>query len=189
MDEDCDSIRAIVSRRRPRLAPSGACCRRAGTFDGSLTQEEAKTKFPRPQRSAITCRTPVIAAINGAAVGAGNHMACARHPLAPRRRSWDFVFNPPGRIPDADLCACPGLIGYARAMDLLLTATDLHRSRGRARRDARLAARLPARRWGLAARSRRPRHRRNNGPRSRRRHQNRRPADFLEETDRPAALA
>jgi enoyl-CoA hydratase/carnithine racemase len=120
-----DDIRAIVLTGAGRAFCAGAGLLAAGkTFDGSLTRDTANAKFPGPQRGADLIRTPVIAAVNGAAVGAGMTMAlrCDIMYVAEDAK-LGLVFNRRGVIPDADLLwSLPRLIGYARALDLMLTA-------------------------------------------------------------------
>lgn len=119
-----DDIRAIVLTGAGRAFCAGAGLRPSGqTFDGSLTRDDAEAKFPGARRSADQIRTPVIAAVNGAAVGAGITMALrADIMVVAEEAKLGFVFNRRGVIPDADLLwSLPRLIGYAPAMDLLLT--------------------------------------------------------------------
>jgi enoyl-CoA hydratase/carnithine racemase len=119
-----DSIRAIVLTGAGRAFCAGAGLRPAGrTFDGSLSRDDAEAKFPGPHRSAEHLRTPVIAAVNGAAVGAGITMALRADIMyVAEDAKLGFVFNRRGVIPDADLLwSLPRSIGYARAIDLLLT--------------------------------------------------------------------
>ncbi|PRZ44238.1 enoyl-CoA hydratase [Antricoccus suffuscus] len=119
-----DSIGAIVLTGAGRAFCAGAGLQPAGkTFDGSLTKEDAESKYPGAVRGADKLRTPVLAAVNGAAVGAGITMALRCDILyAAEDAKLGFVFNRRGVIPDADLLwSLPRLIGYSRAMDLLLT--------------------------------------------------------------------
>ncbi|QFG21622.1 enoyl-CoA hydratase/isomerase family protein [Actinomadura sp. WMMB 499] len=119
-----DEIRAIVLTGAGRAFCAGAGLLPAGrTFDGSLTREEAEARYPGPHRPADRIRTPVISAVNGHAVGAGMTMALrADIIVAAEDAKLGFVFNRRGVIPDADLLwSLPRLIGYSRAMDLLLT--------------------------------------------------------------------
>ncbi|GAA4510119.1 enoyl-CoA hydratase/isomerase family protein [Brevibacterium yomogidense] len=119
-----DSIRCIVLTGAGRAFCAGAGLLPAGrTFDGSLTKEEAQRRFPGQPASADRIRTPVIAAVNGSAVGAGITMALrADIIVAAEEAKIGFVFNRRGVIPDADLLwSLPRRIGYQRAMDLLLT--------------------------------------------------------------------
>ena len=119
-----DGIRAIILTGAGRAFCAGAGLLPAGrTFDGSLTREEAESRYPGPRRPADRIRTPVISAVNGHAVGAGMTMALrADIIVAAEEAKLGFVFNRRGVIPDADLLwSLPRLIGYSRAMDLLLT--------------------------------------------------------------------
>jgi enoyl-CoA hydratase/carnithine racemase len=99
------------------LAPKGSA------FDGSRDPEAWDERYPGPAREAADLMTPVIAAINGPAVGAGITMAVACDiRTAAEDAKLGSVFNRRGVIPDADLLwYLPRLIGYARAMELLLT--------------------------------------------------------------------
>jgi enoyl-CoA hydratase/carnithine racemase len=125
LDRD-DSCRAIVVTGAGKAFCAGADLGSGGdTFSGRGdaigTRDDADAA--RRARPAPTLNTPIIAAINGAAVGAGLTM-----PI-----EWDlrvvaedaklgFVFNRRGIMPDADLLwLVPRLIGAAAAMDLLLT--------------------------------------------------------------------
>ncbi|TDV57708.1 enoyl-CoA hydratase-related protein [Actinophytocola oryzae] len=119
-----DDVRAIVLTGAGRAFCAGAGLRPAGaTFDGSLTRDDAEAKFPGAHRGADQLRTPVIAAVNGAAVGAGITMALRADIIyVAENAKLGFVFNRRGVIPDADLLwSLPRLIGYSRAIDLLLT--------------------------------------------------------------------
>ncbi|WP_116997008.1 enoyl-CoA hydratase-related protein [Desertimonas flava] len=123
MDRD-DDVRAIVLTGAGRAFCAGAGLLPAGqTFDGSLRREAIDERYPDSRRGAAEIRTPVIAAINGAAVGAGITMAMrADIRVAADDAKLGFVFNRRGVIPDADLLwSLPRQIGYAPAMDLLLT--------------------------------------------------------------------
>jgi enoyl-CoA hydratase/carnithine racemase len=119
-----DDVRAIVLTGAGRAFCAGAGLQSKGrTFDGSLTRDDAEARFPGRHRSADQLRTPVIAAVNGAAVGAGITMALRADIMyVAENAKLGFVFNRRGVIPDADLLwSLPRLIGYARAIDLLLT--------------------------------------------------------------------
>ncbi|OLF10209.1 hypothetical protein BLA60_17370 [Actinophytocola xinjiangensis] len=123
--DDDDTVRAIVLTGAGRAFCAGAGLLPAGrTFDGSLTRDQAQARYPDSEgRQADRLRTPVIAAINGAAVGAGITMTLRTDiRFVAADAKLGFVFNRRGVIPDADLLwSLPRLVGYARAMDLLLT--------------------------------------------------------------------
>jgi len=119
-----DDVRVIILTGAGRAFCAGAGLAPKGeTFDGSRDPSAWDARYPGPAREAAELMTPVIAAINGAAVGAGITMAVACDlRIAAEDAKIGFVFNRRGVIPDADLLwSLPRLIGYARAMDLLLT--------------------------------------------------------------------
>lgn len=122
--DDDDTVRAIVLTGAGRAFCAGAGLLPAGrTFDGSLSRDEAQARYPGADRPADRLHTPVIAAVNGAAVGAGITMALRTDiRYVAQDAKLGFVFNRRGVIPDADLLwSLPRLVGYARAIDLLLT--------------------------------------------------------------------
>jgi enoyl-CoA hydratase/carnithine racemase len=119
-----DDVRVIVLTGAGRAFCAGAALAPKGeTFDGSRDPAAWNDRYPGPTADAPDLMTPVIAAINGAAVGAGITMAVSCDiRIAAEDAKIGFVFNRRGVIPDADLLwSLPRLIGYARAMDLLLT--------------------------------------------------------------------
>jgi enoyl-CoA hydratase/carnithine racemase len=124
LDEQ-DDIRAIVVTGAGRAFCAGADLVPTGaTFDGSQPGPRSfDERYPGPKRSAHDLATPVIAAVNGAAVGAGLTMALEFDiRIVAEDAKLGAVFNRRGVIPDADLLwSLPRMIGYARAMDLLLT--------------------------------------------------------------------
>ena len=117
-----DGTRAIVITGAGRAFCAGADLASGGdTFAGDRTWEKAAALEAKVKP--WNMRTPVIAAINGPAVGIG-----ATLPL-----SWDiriasdkakigFVFTRRGIIPEANSTwLLPRLVGAAKAMDLMLT--------------------------------------------------------------------
>lgn len=125
LDAD-DSCRAIVVTGEGRAFCAGADLGGGGgTFSGESkaigSADDAKKS--RRSRPAHRLRTPVIAAINGAAVGAGLTMPMEWDlRVAGEDVKLGFVFNRRGIMPDADLLwLIPRLIGASAAMDLLLT--------------------------------------------------------------------
>ena len=119
-----DDVRVIILTGAGRAFCAGAALAPKGeTFDGSRDPAAWNERYPGPALDAPELMTPVIAAINGAAVGAGITMAVSCDiRIAAENAKIGFVFNRRGVVPDADLLwSLPRMIGYARAMDLLLT--------------------------------------------------------------------
>jgi enoyl-CoA hydratase/carnithine racemase len=124
-DED-DDVRAIVVTGAGRAFCAGADLGDSGnTFTGKSkvlggrdAMQAVLTATPASMRN-----TPVIAAINGAAVGAGLTMTVDWDiRIAADDAKLAFVFNRRGIMPDADLIwIVPRLIGLSRALDILLT--------------------------------------------------------------------
>lgn len=123
--DDDDEVRAVVVTGAGRAFCAGADLDASGaTFDGSQPGRGSfAERYPGPRRRAAQCATPVIAAVNGAAVGAGLTMTLEHDiRVVAEDAKLGAVFNRRGVIPDADLLwSLPRMIGYARAMDLLLT--------------------------------------------------------------------
>lgn len=123
LDAD-DDIRAIVLTGAGKAFCAGAMLAPKGaTFDGSADTHGNDKRIKGPSFRPDQLLTPVVAAINGAAVGAGITMAlsCDIRVVAADAKIG-FVFNRRGVIADGDLLwFLPKLIGYGRAMDLLLT--------------------------------------------------------------------
>jgi enoyl-CoA hydratase/carnithine racemase len=125
LDAD-DDVRAIVLTGKGRAFCAGAGLARDGsTFGGGgRGPTNWEERHPGPAFDAEELLTPVIAAVNGAAVGYGATMAAAADiMIIADDAKFGFVFNRRGIIPDRDLLwSLPRKIGYARAMDALLTA-------------------------------------------------------------------
>ena len=123
LDAD-DDVRVIVLTGAGRAFCAGAGLVKSGeTFDGTRRRDEFDDQYPGPSKGAAELLTPLIAAINGAAVGAGITLAMAADiRVVAEDAKLGFVFNRRGVMPDADLLwSLPRTIGYSRAMDLLLT--------------------------------------------------------------------
>jgi enoyl-CoA hydratase/carnithine racemase len=121
-----DDVRAIVVTGAGRAFCAGADLGGGGgTFSGESkaigTADDAKAA--RRARPAHRLNTPVIAAINGSAVGAGLTMTMEWDlRIAAEDAKLGFVFNRRGIMPDADLIwLIPRMIGFGRAMDVLLS--------------------------------------------------------------------
>lgn len=124
LDAD-DGIRAIVLTGAGRAFCAGALLAGGGgTFDGRRHDPAvADDGSGRPLLGAEQTVTPVIAAVNGAAVGAGITMALACDiRIVAETAKLGFVFTRRGMVADGDLLwSLPRTIGYAAAMELLLT--------------------------------------------------------------------
>jgi enoyl-CoA hydratase/carnithine racemase len=141
-----DGIRAIVVTGAGKAFCAGADLGGGGggdTFSGRGLgdRRELSERYAGPRKPANQLSTPIIAAINGAAVGAGLTMPIEWDlRIAADDAKLGFVFNRRGIMPDADLLwYLPKLIGLSRALDLLLTGRIF---------DGRLAEE-----WGLVSRS------------------------------------
>jgi enoyl-CoA hydratase/carnithine racemase len=124
--DDDDSCRAIVVTGAGRAFCAGADLRGGrGTFSGDSQAIGSRDDAENALRSrpAPALSTPIIGAINGAAVGAGLTMPVGWDlRVAAEDAKLGFVFNRRGIMPDADLLwLVPRLIGASAAMDLLLT--------------------------------------------------------------------
>jgi enoyl-CoA hydratase/carnithine racemase len=123
LDAD-DDVRAIVVTGAGRAFCAGASLAPSGeTFDGTRRPDEFDERYPGAAKNAQEIATPVLAAVNGHAVGAGLTLAVAADiRIVAEDAKLGFVFNRRGVMPDADLLwTVPRMIGYARSVDLLLT--------------------------------------------------------------------
>lgn len=126
LDED-DAVRAVVITGAGRAFCAGADLASGGsTFAGEHTWERAGALEARVRP--WNMKTPVIAAINGAAVGIG-----ATLPLhwdiriASEKARIGFVFVRRGIIPEASSTwILPRLVGLSRALDLMITGRILN---------------------------------------------------------------
>lgn len=121
-----DTVRAVVVTGHGRAFCAGADLGGGGgTFSGE-SRAIGTTDHARAALSATPAHrlnTPIIAAINGAAVGAGLTMTMEWDlRVAADDAKLGFVFNRRGIMPDADLLwLVPRMIGFGPAMDVLLT--------------------------------------------------------------------
>lgn len=121
-----DEIRAIVVIGAGRAFCAGMDLESGGTtFGGDSAKARAYwlERYPGSNKRVDELSTPIIAAINGPAVGAGLTMPLSWDMrFAAENAKLGFVFNRRGIMPDADLIWwVPRLIGFSRAMDVLLT--------------------------------------------------------------------
>ena len=121
-----DEVRAILFTGAGRGYCAGADLGEGGsTFDSSAKQEDAER---RDGGGLLTlrlfeCRKPVIAAINGPAVGVGITMTLAMDiRIASDKARMGFVFARRGIVPEA--CSSwflPRIVGISRAMEWVAT--------------------------------------------------------------------
>ena len=131
-----DECRAIVVTGAGKAFCAGADLGSGGeTFSGrgTATGSRDDARSALASKPAYRLNTPIIAAINGAAVGAGLTMTVEWDlRVAAEDAKLGFVFNRRGVMPDADLLwLIPRLIGAANAMDLLLTGRIINGSEAR----------------------------------------------------------
>jgi enoyl-CoA hydratase/carnithine racemase len=124
--DDDDDVRVIVVTGKDAAFCAGAdLSDGAATFTGRSRAVglEDDVHAARAYKSPRKLRTPIIAAINGAAVGAGLTMTMGWDlRVAADNAKLGFVFNRRGVMPDADLIwAIPRMIGFGPAMDVLMT--------------------------------------------------------------------
>ena len=118
LDAD-ESVRVIVVTGAGRAFCAGADLEGAGSFDGIPADRIHASRSVDPRG----LMTPVIAAINGTAVGAGLTLALACDiRVAALDAKLSFAFTRRGIIPDGDLLwSVPQMIGLSRALEVLLS--------------------------------------------------------------------
>jgi enoyl-CoA hydratase/carnithine racemase len=124
-----DDVRAIVITGAGRGFCAGADLERGGaTFDWRSRERQAGVETPRDGGGRFTlrvfeCTKPVIAAINGPAVGVGATMTLPMDVrLAAEEARIGFVFARRGIVPEA--CSSwflPRVVGISRAMEWVAT--------------------------------------------------------------------
>ena len=120
-----DAVRAVIVTGAGRAFCAGADLGGGGaTFDTS----RAKAGVPRDGGGRITlriyeCRKPVIAAINGAAVGVGATMTLPMDVrIASEKARFGFVFARRGIVPEAaSSWFLPRVVGISQAMEWVAT--------------------------------------------------------------------
>lgn len=123
LDAD-DSVRAIVVTGRGRFFSTGADMEPGGAnfaFDAEQTAKARAMMRDRPRPWKM--RTPIIAAMNGSAVGLGLTFPLQWDiRIVNEKAKYGFVFTRRGLIPEQNsLWLLPKLVGLSTAMELLLT--------------------------------------------------------------------
>ncbi len=124
-----DEVRAVIMTGEGRGFCAGADLQSGGdTFDSRERAVEVGTDVPRDgggrvALSIFACRKPVIAALNGPAVGVGVTMTLPMDiRLASETARFGFVFARRGIVPEA--CSSwflPRVVGISRAMEWVAT--------------------------------------------------------------------
>jgi enoyl-CoA hydratase/carnithine racemase len=128
-DATSDDVRAVVVTGAGRAFCAGIDMSGGADVFGAEAHEahdaaQGVDSDSVPDRSAFwTMRTPVIGAINGAAVGAGLTVPMLFDlRIVAEDAKLGFVFTRRGIVPDANICwLLPRLVGVERALDLLVT--------------------------------------------------------------------
>jgi enoyl-CoA hydratase/carnithine racemase len=121
-----DAIRAIVVTGAGKYFCAGADLERDGGTFNRLSDDERRAQEREQAASgprAWEMRTPIIAAINGSAVGIGITLPMQWDVrIVARDARLGFVFNRRGITPEANSTwIVPRLIGVSRAMELMLS--------------------------------------------------------------------
>ena len=119
-----DDVRAIVVTGAGRYFSAGADLERGGeTFNHRESEDQQRARAAPGHVNPWELRTPVIAAMNGSAVGMGLTLPMGWDVrFAAASAKYGFVFNRRGIVPEAcSTWLVPRLVGVSRAMELLLS--------------------------------------------------------------------
>lgn len=127
------SIRAVILTGAGKAFSAGGDVKamkdRAGAFSGPgvAIRERYRTGIHRIVRSVWNIEVPVIAAVNGPAIGLGNDVAClADMRIASDTAIFGATFLKIGLVPgDGGAWLLPRVIGMARASELLYTGDTI----------------------------------------------------------------
>lgn len=127
--EDDDSIRAAILTGSGRAFSAGgdvkAMKNRTGAFGGSPNdvRQGYRKNIHRIVKSLYNLEVPLIAAVNGAAIGLGCDVACmADIRIASEKAKFGVTFLKLGLIPgDGGAWLMPRIVGNSRAAELLFT--------------------------------------------------------------------
>jgi enoyl-CoA hydratase/carnithine racemase len=120
-----DGVRAVIVTGAGRAFCAGADL---GGGGGTFDRSEVRSGVPRDGGGLITlrlfeCRKPIIAAINGAAVGVGATMTLPMDVrIASEKARFGFVFARRGIVPEAaSAWFLPRVVGISQAMEWVAT--------------------------------------------------------------------
>ncbi|HEY6494816.1 MAG TPA: enoyl-CoA hydratase-related protein [Trebonia sp.] len=119
-----DGVRAIVVTGAGKYFSAGADLGRGGgTFSRPPRADSTEQPQPAERAEPRRMRTPVIAALNGSAVGLGITLPVSWDiRFAAADAKYGFVFTRRGIVPEAgSTWMLPRLVGVSRAMELLLS--------------------------------------------------------------------
>jgi enoyl-CoA hydratase/carnithine racemase len=120
-----DGVRAVVVTGAGKYFSAGADLGRRGgdTFSRSADADAAEQQERGERAEPPRMRTPVIAAMNGSAVGMGITLPVSWDVrFAAADAKYGFVFTRRGLVPEAgSTWMLPRLVGVSRAMELLLS--------------------------------------------------------------------
>jgi len=127
------SIRAVILTGAGKAFSAGGDVKamkdRAGAFSGPgvAIRERYRTGIHRIVRSVWNIEVPVIAAVNGPAIGLGNDVAClADMRIASDTAIFGATFLKIGLVPgDGGAWQLPGALGHARAAELFFTGDTI----------------------------------------------------------------
>lgn len=117
-----DAIRAIVVTGAGRTFCAGADLG-GGSWSSSGNRKQVRAQFPSDGRASFERNTPIIAALQGSAVGVGMTMVTEWDiRVACDKAKYGYVFNRRGVVPEVgSQWLLPRLVGASRGLELLLT--------------------------------------------------------------------
>jgi len=123
-----DDVRCVVVTGVDPAFCSGEDVKEMMTGEASPRPERAKPKATPAAMAALECRKPVIAAVNGAAVGWGMELALyADIRIASDKAVFAELFIKRGLICDVGgLLRLPAIVGPAKAAELLFTGDPIN---------------------------------------------------------------
>jgi enoyl-CoA hydratase/carnithine racemase len=132
--DERDDIRVIVVTGAGRAFCAGADLGGGSWSKSTGSREETMARYKTDGRRPHQRNTPIIAAMNGPAVGVGMTMSMEWDiRIANADAKYGFVFNRRGVVPEVNSqWLVPRMIGVSRAMELLLTGRTFKGDEGAA---------------------------------------------------------